>query len=255
MVVGGLLHIAGGALVFYLSRRDMARRGLLTEGMLVVAAGALVGGLLGALLLNFPAWAALHWRQWLDESFAVRLLMLVGTGRTWIGALIGGYLVVELTKRALGIRRSTGDSFALALPLGEALGRLGCFASGCCYGTPAHLPWAVYQQGAWRHPAQLYAAAAALLLWLALRPLRDRLPREGDLFKLYLAGYAATRFLLEFLRDHQGAPGLSAAQWTCLASLALLALLWLPRFLHDLSARRAMPHEPAGTEIELPITV
>jgi phosphatidylglycerol:prolipoprotein diacylglycerol transferase len=253
--VGGLLHLAGGALVFYLYRRDMARRGLLTEGMLVVAAGALVGGLLGALLLNFPAWVALHWRQWLDESFPLRLLLLIGTGRTWIGALIGGYVAVELTKRALGIRRSTGDSFALALPLGEALGRVGCFVSGCCYGTPSHLPWAVYQQGAWRHPAQLYAAAAALLLWLVLRPLRDRLPREGDLFKLYLAGYAATRFLLEFIRDHQGSTGLSTAQWTCLLGLAVLAVLWLPRFLHDLTARRATFDEPAGTERELSATI
>jgi phosphatidylglycerol:prolipoprotein diacylglycerol transferase len=236
---GTLFHLAGGSLVFYLFYRDMARKRLATEGMALVAAAALVGSFLGAILLNFPGWLAGHWREWNTGDLVTRLALVMASGRTWIGAVLGGYALVEWTKRRLGIRRSTGDSFALALPLGEAVGRLGCLAYGCCYGAPTTMPWGIVQHGAARHPTQLYSALLAVLLWFGLRALRGRLPREGDLFKLYLAGYAVTRFGVEFFRDHQGATGLSTAQWTCLAGLALLGVFWLPGFLAALRAPRA----------------
>jgi len=238
-LAGWLLHLAGGALVFALFYRDMRRRGLATEGMAVVGAAALVGGVLGAVLFNFPGWLAGHAREWSESPWNVRMAFVMASGRTWIGALIGGYALVEWTKRRLGIRRSTGDSFALALPLGEAVGRLGCLASACCYGAPASVPWAVFQHGAARHPTQVYSALAALLLWLLLRLARPHLPREGDLFKLYLAGYALFRFALEFFRDHQGSLGLSTAQWACLGVLLLLACFWLPGFLRSLGPTNA----------------
>src|SRR5207248_1891625 len=125
-LAGGLLHVAGGSLVFILLYRDLRRRGLATEGMAVVAAAALVGGITGALLFNFPGWLAAHGREWAAVGWRLRFALLLASGRTWIGALLGGYALVEWTKRRLGIRRSTGDSFALALPLGEAVGRVGC---------------------------------------------------------------------------------------------------------------------------------
>jgi len=221
--VGAALQVAGGAVVFILYRREAARRGFATEGGIVVAAAALVGGIFGALLLHSLAGLLGLREPWESADGWRRVLLLVGSGRSWIGALVGGYAVVEWTKRRIGLRRRTGDAWALALPLGEAVGRLGCLAAGCCYGSPASVPWAVTQHGDLRHPAQLYAAALALVLWLVLRALDGRLPREGDLFKVYLAGYAVTRFGLEFFRDHNGAAGLSTAQWACLAGLGWVA--------------------------------
>src|ERR1044071_993758 len=137
----------------------------------------------------------------------------------------------------MGIRRSTGDLFALALPAGEAVGRIGCFFNGCCYGVPVargSVPWAIFQHGAWRHPAQLYSAAAALLLLVLLLAVRDRLPREGDLFKAYRLLFGASRLLIEFWRERPALlAGLSLAQWVSveLAVAGAAALL--------LSARRA----------------
>jgi phosphatidylglycerol:prolipoprotein diacylglycerol transferase len=162
-------------------------------------------------------------------------------GRALIGGVIVGWGVVEVAKRRLGIRRSTGDLFALALPAGEAVGRVGCFFNGCCYGVPTALPWAVYQHGAWRHPAQLYAAALALTLFAALAAMRDRLPREGDLFRLYLALFGAGRFVLEFVRERTlSFGGLSLAQWICL-ELAVACGLALA-----LSRRRAVSVPKGG---------
>src|SRR5205085_2034721 len=167
-------------------------RGFSTEGMRLVFLAALAGALIGAALLQYASEAVtcavgggepwLFWRRSLHEH----LLHLLLGGRTWLGALLGGYAGVELAKRPLGIVRSTGDGFALALPLGEAVGRLGCFFAGCCYGRETMLPWAAWQHGAWRHPTQLYSAAAALALFALMWRLRSRMPREGDLFKLYL---------------------------------------------------------------------
>jgi phosphatidylglycerol:prolipoprotein diacylglycerol transferase len=219
---GFALHFAGGAVIMGVYRRWQRVRGFSTEGMRLVFLAALAGALLGAALLQYvpEATSASFWQRSLHDH----LLHLLLGGRTWLGALLGGYLGVELAKRPLGITRSTGDGFALALPLGEAVGRLGCFFAGCCYGLPTTLPWAVWQHGAWRHPTQLYSAAAALALFALMWRIRDRLPREGDLFKLYLFLYAATRFGLEFLRDHgPHEPLLSPAQWLCLAAMGVLA--------------------------------
>ena len=57
------------------------------------------------------------------------------TGKTILGALLGGYAGVELAKKALGYTRVTGDWFALVAPVGIVLGRVGCLLHGCCLGT------------------------------------------------------------------------------------------------------------------------
>src|SRR5262249_14904469 len=105
----------------------------------------------------------------------------------------------------------------------------GCFLNGCCYGTPSGVPWHVYQHGAWRHPAQIYSGLFAAALFAALLALRDRLPREGDLFRVYLLLFGTARLLLELFRERTLLFGaLSGAQWVCrelaLAGAAGLAL-------------------------------
>ena len=143
----------------------------------------------------------------------------------------------------MGIRRSTGDLFALALPAGEAVGRIGCHLNGCCYGEKCDAPWAVWQHGAWRYPAQLLSSATAaatfgFLLWLSKDSPSpsgsswrggwgERL-REGDLFRVYLLLFGVTRFALEFVRWRESTmAGLSPMQWFCLdlVAIALVGLL------------------------------
>jgi prolipoprotein diacylglyceryltransferase len=94
---------------------------------------------------------------------------LIG-GKTIVGALAGGLISVELTKRYIGIRTSTGDLYAIPLALGIAIGRIGCFLTGLSdntYGTSTNLPWAVnFGDGIPRHPTQLYE----IIFLLALIP-------------------------------------------------------------------------------------
>lgn len=210
-----------GIIVFLVVARQ---RRLATEGMVLIAVAGFAGGILCAKLAE---WLLMHWS--LAVAHPLAFLDPRNGGRTLVGGILGGWLAVEIAKQRLGIRRSTGDLFALALPAGEAVGRIGCYFNGCCFGIAASVPWAVHQHGAWRHPAQLYAAATAALIFVALLYARCILPREGDLFKLYLALYGVSRFGIEFWRERSIAfSGLSAAQWVCLemAVMGGIGLAW-----------------------------
>jgi phosphatidylglycerol:prolipoprotein diacylglycerol transferase len=191
------------------------RRRIATSGVGAVSVAGLLGGLAGANLA-----------QWLTTGSG---------GKSVLGGIAGGYLAVVLYKRHLGLRRPTGDLFAVALSAGEAVGRFGCLVGGCCYGVETSVPWAVYQHGAWRHPTQLYLALLALLILAVLLriELHAPLPENG---LLYAQGtlYSVGRFLVEFFRV--GPPlalGLTAAQWACLAGFVFfgsrLSLMLRPR--------------------------
>jgi phosphatidylglycerol:prolipoprotein diacylglycerol transferase len=210
-----------GTLVLWLEAR---RRGLDTEGMRLVAVCGLVGGVLGAKVV-----------QWcIEGGLAADPLAILNPrlgGKALLGGLGGGWLAVELAKRRLGIRRRTGDLWALALPAGEAVGRIGCWFNGCCFGTACnpHFPLAVWQHGAWRQPAQLYSAVLAALIFGLLWRLRNKTIREGDLWKLFLMLYGLSRFAVEFVRQRDIAwAGLSTVQLICLetAVLALITYGW-----------------------------
>lgn len=132
------------------------------------------------------------------------------------------------------------DYVMLALPLGHAIGRVGCFLTGCCHGRPSSVPWAVAFTspaadvadeflGVPVHPTQLYEAAGelALFLFIAYRILprvRAARLRMGTGFLAYVLGYSALRFGLEFLRgDDRGhllSAALSPSQWISLACAA-----------------------------------
>jgi hypothetical protein len=65
----------------------------------------------------------------------------LATGKSVLGALLGGYAGVELAKHALGLRAATGDLFALVAPLGIGIGRVGCLLHGCCLGERCAPAW------------------------------------------------------------------------------------------------------------------
>lgn len=182
------------------------------------AMGGLIGAIVGAKLLMILYVPVDRWLQILAE-----MQRLDFDGKTVIGGLTGGYLGVEVAKRIEGITVSTGDSYAIALPVGHAIGRLGCLWNGCCYGAATDVPWAVVQHGAPRHPAQLYEALGNLALAGLLFAWRERTRAPGQLFRLYLVGYATLRFALDPLRGDAHLPlgPLTAVQLYCLAVIAV----------------------------------
>lgn len=206
-----LLAFIIGALVTYFEAKRQRRA---TEMILRVALGALGGGLIGAkvsmLLFLGPA------------TFVKDLPYLWYSGQSWTGAFFGGYLGVLLVKRWNHIRYSTGDVFALALPLAQCIGRIGNLLGGDPFGLPSNLPWAILQQGVLRQPSALYEAVLDLALFVVIWQLRTKLQKPGDLFKCYVVGYCAARFLVDFTR----------ADPRYFLSLTLVQILYIPTILY-----------------------
>jgi phosphatidylglycerol:prolipoprotein diacylglycerol transferase len=213
-----LAFIVGGIV----RRRESHRLGYVAQpGYRWVSVGALVGAVLGSKLGMLLYVEPSAWGEVFGD-----LLHLETSGKTVIGALLGGYLGVEVAKQLVGIRSSTGDAFAVAVPLSLGIGRLACVLGGCCYGTPTTQAWAIHLAGADRHPVQLYEAALDFALAGAIFMARGAPRRQGDLFKWSLIGYAAIRVLLDPWRgDARVWLGpMSAVQGVCLA--AIVALGW-----------------------------
>jgi len=165
--------------------------------------------------------------------------------RLWNGGLVfyGGF-IVALIASALYLKKNrmplwrTADIVAPALAIGHAIGRIGCFCAGCCYGKTCDLPWAVIFRDAHSlapvhiplHPTQLYAVLANTLIFVFLMLFRRYKSFEGQLFLLYVMIYGITRSLLETLRgDFRGDRIfgiLSVSQFIGL-SLAVLAAVML----------------------------
>lgn len=209
----------------WMTYREAERRGRLDEDTLLVGSLGLIGGVLGAKLSMLVFLGPREFLRQLDT--------IPAHGAAFSGALIGGYVVVVLGERAFGVDRCTGDLVAPFLPLGQAIGRAGNFLAGDAFGSPSALPWAVYQGGAYRHPAQLYELVLDLALFAFLWHRRTRAFVDGELFRLYVLGYALIRFPIEFLRYQPTARalfGLTLVQWLCiLAVIGFGYQTWLVR--------------------------
>ncbi len=237
-VFEALAYVSGFA-VFRLQRARQGDPVPEPQRWTVIAAAA-VGALIGSRILGiaeqFPTVLA-AWRS----GHLLALLVSPG-GKTIVGGLLGGWLGVEIVKRAAGIRTRTGDLFVLPLCAGIAVGRIGCFTAGLAddtYGTPTHLPWAVnLGDGIGRHPVQIYEILFLALLAFALTR-KFTLP-EGARFRIFLASYLGWRLAIDFLKPQPLVYGLNVIQWSCLAGILTLALLEVPAMKGRTYARAAV---------------
>jgi phosphatidylglycerol:prolipoprotein diacylglycerol transferase len=217
----------------WLLRRRAPSFGVAPDAAADVGIWLLLSGLLGAKLLLLVVEGPRYLRSWTDFVEFLR------SGGVFYGGLIGAVaaLVVLLRKRRIGFWTFV-DMAAPAVALGHAIGRIGCFLAGCCWGRECSLPWAVTftDPAAERnvgvplnvplHPTQLYESAGLLVLCGLLLAVGRRL-RPGQTFALYLGGYALLRFTIEFFRgDPRGSVfggALSTSQLIALAGLAAAA--------------------------------
>lgn len=219
----------GLALVAWLSRRRMAEVGARGGALLDLALAALIGGSIGARLFYFlPLWL-----RGLERGS--HLVGAWSDGSGFWGGLLGGSAAVALVARLKGLPVARVlDAGAAPLPVGFAVGKVGCFLAGCCYGRPCEgFPGVRFAEGSLAgaaravHPTQLYELLLALLLFAVLRKVDRTSSRPGGTYWALLAGYSVWRFAIEFVRDDPGRHGFGAAlsdsQITALGVLAAAA--------------------------------
>ena len=167
---------------------------------------AIVGGIIGARLfhvIDYFGSTYIHDPALIFTNFF--------NGLSILGAIFGATLAVFLFARIKHLQVGyLADVIAPALPLAQAVGRIGCTINGDAYGTPTSLPWAFmythenarFTTILWeaRHPSPVYEIIWDLMLFAVLLLLRGRLKPDGSLFILYLAIYSFGRFFIEFTR-------------------------------------------------------
>lgn len=218
-----LLAYTGGFQIYLYLRRKHSPKSIPFEQNMWILVGAILGALLGSKLLAIiESWPD-YWAYRSDPAIWLG-------GKTIVGGLLGGWAGVEIAKRLLHHRQSTGDLFVFPLIFGMAVGRVGCFLTGLpdhTYGTPSSLPWAVnFGDGIARHPTQLYEILFLIALAIMLAFANIKLKRTGDRFRLFMLAYLAMRLAIEFIKPtYKPYAGLSAIQLACAAGI-LVCLHW-----------------------------
>jgi len=204
---------------------------------------AVLAAIVGAkvlLIINDFGYYASHPR----EIFSLGVLQ---AGGVFYGGVIAAIVVSVWYIRAnrMPVLR-TCDAFAPGLALGHSIGRLGCFAAGCCYGKPTSHWWGVTFHSplaaSWvgtplnvpLEPTQLFESAVELANFLFLYWLFKRKKFEGQIIGSYLFIYGVARFFLEFIRDDPDrgsmfGGAMTGTQFIALCMVLVGGLLWLRR--------------------------
>lgn len=243
----GVMLLAAATAGTWLSIHRGRRVGIDADTMLALATEVFIWGLVGARLFYVV--------EYHEQFFAagkplgqtlIDVVNIANGGLVVFGSLPTAAVAAWrfASRRGLPILR-LADCAAPGMLLGLALGRIGCFLNGCCYGGPCELPWAVsfpagtevaarYPAAAAAgslpvHPAQLYAAIDAALLAALAVAWTPFARREGQVFALVLTLHPISRMLLEAIRvDEPPALGtpFSISQLLSLLMLLLAAGLW-----------------------------
>lgn len=200
----GVLVATGFLLGLGLAIKDAKRHGIspykIVDLGFYILLSALIGSRLFFILINIT-----HYIKNPIEIFKI-----------WEGGLVfyGGLILTVPTflwyvrKNSLGVW-NTSDIFAPSLAIGHAIGRIGCFFAGCCYGKPAEgLPWAIVFTnpeslatiGVPLHPTQLYESIGEFINFFILITLRRYKSFNGQIFMTYILLYSLLRFIVEFYR-------------------------------------------------------
>lgn len=229
----GLLLAIGMLLALFTASRLAGRDGLPRERIYDLGLWTLIGGLLGSKILML----------FTEENAQIFSLDFLRSGGVFYGGLIGGFLAVVFLIRWYKLPFwKVADAFAPAVALGQAFGRQGCFAAGCCWGKPTdsflgvHFTEKAHEftgvpiygpDGAdlFLHPTQLYEsltmfAVFGLLVWLHRHKRFD-----GQILIAYGIIYSIFRFLVEFVRDDPRGDLFGLTSLTGLSTSQILSLI------------------------------
>lgn len=212
----GVLVATGVLVGLWVSVRNSEKLGVKRENAWDFGIALVLAGILGSKILYIILdWYSGHaYGQNLREIFSLDTLQ---AGGVFSGGLVAAFITAWWFLRKHHMPAlATCDAFSPGLAIGHSIGRLGCFAAGCCYGKPTGHWWGVTftnplaarlvgtPLGQALEPTQLFESAAELGIFLLLSWMFKRRKFDGQIFGAYLFLYGIARFLIEFLRGDEG---------------------------------------------------
>ncbi|MBA2737705.1 MAG: prolipoprotein diacylglyceryl transferase, partial [Pyrinomonadaceae bacterium] len=192
----------------------------------------LIGGLIGSKILMVLT----------EENVQIFSLDFLRSGGVYYGGFLGGFFALVILVRWYKLPFwKIADAFAPGVALGQALGRQGCFAAGCCWGKPtdsflgAHFTEQaheftgvpIYKDGAdlYLHPTQLYESITMLLVFGILVLIHRKKRFDGQVLIAYGIIYGIVRFTIEFFRDDPRGNLLGLTTLTGLSTSQIISLI------------------------------
>ena len=202
------------AMRYYAFLRKRNKSSLTTIQSFSIIIGALIGALLGSKIIG-----TLENPQALLD--AKNQFLFFWTSNTIVGGLTFGLIGVEIAKKIIGHKESTGDLIVFPLILAMIIGRIGCFLTGVYEQTFGVETASIFGMdlgdGLLRHPVALYEIVCLILLWIVLKIVQKKyIYPSGYLFQVFMFAYFLFRFCLDFIKPiHPLFLGLSSIQLTC----------------------------------------
>jgi phosphatidylglycerol---prolipoprotein diacylglyceryl transferase len=213
----------------------------------------LISGIIGARLYY------VIWRWRLEFSYRPSEVFMIHHGGL---VFFGGFFLATLGLIVWSFLKhqplaALVDALAPALAIGHALGRLGCFMNGCCYGKECHYPWAIRPEAPPEvafhtiHPTQLYEFFGLLNIFFALLVIEKAARYQGQVGLSYFILYSILRFVVEFFRGdvpHEILGHFTSAQ---VVSVIVFVIGWLLSsrlaYLTTIRQKRIRKQAQAGT--------
>jgi len=205
----GFLVSLGVLVGLWVSVRNSKRLGIDGDNAWNLGILVVLCGILGAKVLYVI-------NQWIEGSLQPSEIFSLSTLQS--GGVFYGGLIAALLAAAWYVRKhhmpalATCDAFAPGLALGHSIGRIGCFAAGCCYGKETHHWWGVTFRNPLANlytgtplnvplePTQLLESAVELANFLFLMWLLKRRKFDGQIIGAFMFLYGVARFFIEYLR-------------------------------------------------------
>lgn len=218
----GVMAVIAFLIGFYIVRRESKKEGIPIQKIESLAFWILIGVLIGGRMWYvIEIWN--YYKQNIGEIFKFWEGGLVFYGG-FIGGFIGVLLYIRISKLDFN---KTSDIFAIALPLVLAIGRIGCFLNGCCFGKETESFIGICFPKKWfpppyvsqlernlinisaekslpAIPTQIISALLLLLIFVIILLIKRKKPYNGFLFHLFLGLYGIKRFTIDFFRYYEG---------------------------------------------------
>jgi phosphatidylglycerol:prolipoprotein diacylglycerol transferase len=214
--------LAGSLFFFYEVRRSGENVWTGIDLYLWAVVGTFVGGKLLYILIDLGN---------IPRYFSSPEIIL-SKGSTMMGALLGALLAVVIYFKVKKLDPWLwSDLYAPAIPLAQAVARIGCLMAGCCYGVPTDLPIGIVfteshiaPLNVSLHPTQIYHMAFNLFIFLFILVRKNRAAFHGELVLTYVFLYVIARSLVSPLRAHTSAGGIFGATPTSLIIFAVVTI-------------------------------